>query len=76
MPHLASKVQCIRHFSAILTAKIVLALPKSFLAVLVTYFITRAMPMHYIDGEGHKSETKKQQELSLPEMKSPFCMFY
>ena len=48
-------------FAAILMAKI--ALQKSSLAVLVTYFITRAMPMHYINGEGHKSETEKQQEL-------------
>ena len=31
--------------------------------MLVTYFITRAMPLHYIDGEDHKSETEKQQEL-------------
>ena len=48
-------------FSAVLMAKI--ALQKSSLAVLVTYFITRAMPMHYIDGENHKSETEKQQQL-------------
>ena len=38
-------------FAAILTANI--ALPQPFLAVTGDLFITKATPMHFIDGKGH-----------------------